>query len=119
AAGPGGGAPPRPRQGRARGPPGAAGGATRAGPPPPVLGDAPASPASIPPLTLSVTVEPGTAVHVTPSDEVKAENVVPDRAARRYAGAVPVETPAGQVALTPDDARSCTTMPLDGVISTA
>src|SRR5215831_12550405 len=53
------------------------------------LCDVTASPASIAPLTLSVTVEPGTAVHVVPFADVYAVNVLPDRATRRNTGAVP------------------------------
>src|SRR5437660_4999195 len=83
-----------------------------------VLCEVMARPACMAPLTLSVTLEPGTGVHVSPSLDVEAVNVPPDRVARTYTGVVPASC-AAIAAPAPADGRYCTTSPLPGVTSTA
>ena len=83
-----------------------------------VLCDVTASPASIEPLTPRVTPDPATAVQVTPSAEVYAVKVLPERATRTNAGTVPGR-PAWVTAFAPADGRNCTTIPLLGVTSIA
>src|SRR5579863_3057598 len=75
-----------------------------------------ASPWSIGPETLRVTVEPGTSVHVAPSADVYAVNVVPLRSTLRYAGTVP-DTVSIRLSCPPCAVRSWTTMPSPGVTS--
>ena len=77
-----------------------------------------ATPASIAPLVVSVTVEPATGTHAWPSLELYAVNVLLERPTARYAGTLPAIV-ACSTALTPVVARYWTTRPLMGVTSKA
>jgi hypothetical protein len=84
----------------------------------PELCDVAATPARIVPVMFKVTLDPGTVVQVTPSEEVEAVKVVPALLTRRYRGTVPVML-AAIAEPVPRVVRYCTTMPLLGVIITS
>jgi hypothetical protein len=83
----------------------------------PVLCEVTARPSSTDAPSESVNVEFGIRVHVTPSVDVNAENVFPERDTFRYTGVVP----AGFASLTvvpPWTLRSCTLIPAPGDTNT-
>ena len=79
-----------------------------------------ASPSSMAPVTVTVTVDPGTSVHVVPFVEVYAENVLPFRCTSRYTGSPLYATLEPiRLLLPPVVVRSSTTMPLPGLTNSA